>query len=130
MIPITNIKYLLPEMGITQIIEYLTKDGIGACCVFDNNDTKKLIGLITDGDLRRALKENKSEDWPELKVKKLMTYDPITINGDELAIEALNLMENNRKKSISVLPVIDNESNFLGLVRLHDLIQSGLKNIK
>ena len=130
MIPISKIKNLSPEMDIIQIIEYLTKDGIGACCVFDQLNSKKLIGIITDGDLRRALKENKPEQWPELKAKTLMTYDPIIINEEELAVEALNLMENNRKKSISVLPVLDNESNFLGLVRLHDLIQSGLKNIK
>ena len=56
-----------------------------------------------------------------------MTNDPIIINEEELAIEALQLMENNRKKSISVLPVVDKDSNFLGLLRLHDLIQSGLK---
>ncbi len=129
MIPINKIKNLSPEMGITQIIEYLTKDGIGACCVFDKSNSKKLIGIITDGDLRRALKENKSDQWPELKAKTIMTNDPIIINEEELAIDALNLMENNRKKSVSVLPVLDNESNLLGLVRLHDLIQSGLKNI-
>ena len=129
MIPINKLKNLSPEMGITQIIEYLTRDGIGACCVFDESNSKKLIGLITDGDLRRALKENNSEQWQELKAKTLMTNDPIIINEEELAIEALQLMENNRKKSISVLPVVDKNSNFLGLLRLHDLIQSGLKNI-
>ncbi len=130
MIPFKNIKNLSPEMGITQIIEYLTKDGIGACCVFDKKNSKQLIGLVTDGDLRRALKENSTEKWPELKAESLMTNDPITIYDNQLAIEALNLMENNRKKSISVLPVLDSDSNFLGLLRLHDLIQSGLKNIK
>lgn len=129
MIPINKLKNLSPEMGITQIIEYLTRDGIGACCVFDESNSKKLIGLITDGDLRRALKENNSEQWQELKAKTLMTNDPIIIYEEELAIEALQLMENNRKKSISVLPVVDKDSNFLGLLRLHDLIQSGLKNI-
>ena len=56
-----------------------------------------------------------------------MTNDPIIINEEELAIDALKLMENNRKKSIGVLPVFDKKSNFKGLIRLHDLIQSGLK---
>ena len=64
-----------------------------------------------------------------IKSQNPMTNDPIIINEEELAIEALQLMENNRKKSISVLPVVDKDSNFLGLLRLHDLIQSGLKNI-
>ena len=127
MIPFNKIKFLEPEMGITQIIEYLTKDGIGACCVFDNKHRKQLVGLITDGDLRRTLKENTTEKWSKLKAKNLMTSDPIVINEDELAINALKLMENNRKKSIGVLPVFDKKSNFTGLLRLHDLIQSGLK---
>ena len=130
MIPSDEIKFLTPELGILQIIEFLTKDGIGACCVFDNLISKNLVGLITDGDLRRALKENKSEKWSELKAKNLMSNDPIIINEEVLAIDALKLMENNRKKSISVLPVLDKDSKFLGLLRLHDLIQSGLKNIK
>ena len=127
MIPYDQIKFLSPELGILKIIEFLTKDGIGACCVFDNLNSKNLIGLITDGDLRRALKENKSEKWSELKAKNLMSNDPIIINEEVLAIDALKLMENNRKKSISVLPVLDKDSKFLGLLRLHDLIQSGLK---
>ena len=130
MIPYDKIKFLTPELGILQIIEFLTRDGIGACCVFDNLKAKNLIGLITDGDLRRALKENKSEKWSELKAKNLMSNDPIIINEEVLAIDALKLMENNRKKSISILPVLDKDSKFLGLLRLHDLIQSGLKNIK
>ena len=128
MIPITKIKYLLPEMGITQIIEYLTKDGIGACCVFDSSASKKLIGLITDGDLRRTLKKNNPQEWSTLKVRNFMTIDPIIIKEEDLAIDALRLMENNRKKSISVLPVYNLESNCTGLLRLHDLIQSGLKD--
>ena len=128
MIPFDKIKFLNPEMGITQIIEYLTKDGIGACCVLESNKRKELVGLITDGDLRRTLKENTTEKWSKLKAKNLMTRDPIIINEDELAIDALKLMENNRKKSIGVLPVFDNKSNFTGLLRLHDLIQSGLKD--
>ena len=115
-------------MGITQIIEYLTRDGIGACCVFDSSATKKLVGLITDGDLRRTLKRNDPQKWSKLKAKAFMTIDPIIINEEDLAIDALKLMENNRKKSISVLPVYDFESNCTGLLRLHDLIQSGLKD--
>ena len=127
MIPLNKIKILNPEMGITEIIENLTKDGIGACCVFDSQNRTKLVGLITDGDLRRTLKKNTTEKWSKLKAKNLMTSDPIIINEEELAIDALKLMENNRKKSIGVLPVFDKKSNFKGLIRLHDLIQSGLK---
>ena len=126
MIPATSIKFLTPEEDLMQIIEFLTKDGIGACCVTKNKNTKKIIGLITDGDLRRSLKNNSSKEWPKLKAKDLMTLDPITITGSMLAIDALKLMENNRKKSIGILPIVNKEMHCLGLLRLHDLIQSGL----
>ena len=57
-----------------------------------------------------------------------MTKDPIIINKDLLAIDALNIMENNRRKPISVLPVLDNDLQFIGLLRLHDLVKAGLSN--
>ena len=126
MVPATSIKFLTPEEDLMQIIEFLTKDGIGACCVSKNKKTKKIIGLITDGDLRRSLKNNSSKEWPKLKAKDLMTHDPITITENMLAIEALKLMENNRRKSIGILPIVNKEMHCLGLLRLHDLIQSGL----
>ena len=53
--------------------------------VFDESNSKKLIGLITDGDLRRALKKNNPKNGQELKAKTLMTNDPIIINEEELA---------------------------------------------
>ncbi len=89
---------------------------------------KKIIGLITDGDLRRGLKKHPATEWSKLKAENLMTYDPITISKNTLAIEALKLMENNRKKSIGILPIVNKDMICLGLLRLHDLIQSGLSN--
>ena len=55
-----------------------------------------------------------------------MNLDPITIYPDALAVEALNLMEQNHKKPISVLPVVKETNIMVGLLRLHDLVQSGL----
>jgi len=54
--------------------------------------------------------------------------NPLTIYKDSLAIEALKKMEHNNKKPINILPVVDKNNNLLGLLRLHDLIQSGLWN--
>ena len=54
-----------------------------------------------------------------------MTKDPICINKNELAANAIRVMEKNFKKPISVLPVIDSENNICGLLRLHDLVQAG-----
>ena len=55
-----------------------------------------------------------------------MTLDPITIDSNILAIEALNLMENNNKKSISVLPVLNSNKEIIGILKLHDLVKAGL----
>jgi arabinose-5-phosphate isomerase len=58
-----------------------------------------------------------------------MTADPITVQGDVLAIEALEHMERNRRKAIAVLPVVNGEQRMLGLLRLHDLVQAGLTRV-
>ena len=55
-----------------------------------------------------------------------MTPDPITIDGDTLAFDAMKKMERNNKKAISVLPVADVEGTVVGILRLHDLVQAGL----
>ena len=55
-----------------------------------------------------------------------MTPDPITVSAGLLAVEALQRMENNRRKPISVLPVVDENDQLKGLLRLHDLVQAGL----
>jgi arabinose-5-phosphate isomerase len=86
----------------------------------------QLGGLITDGDLRRALQSHPPAEWSLLTASDLMTADPITVSGDTLAIHALEAMESNRRKSISVLPVLGEDRLMLGLLRLHDLVQAGL----
>ena len=85
------------------------------------------MGILTDGDLRRALQEHSAERWTHLTAADLMTSDPITIEGDLLLVQALEKMENNRRQQpISVLPVVDQEKHVIGLLRLHDLVQAGL----
>ena len=94
-------------------------------------ESKMAIALAQAGGLG-VIHRNLSVDQQIAEVKKVkkfesgMVINPVTISPDQTLKEALNLMENNRKKSISVLPVLDSDSNFLGLLRLHDLIQRGL----
>ena len=99
---------------------------IGACWVANQNASERIHGLITDGDLRRALQSHPPRVWHHLTASDLMTADPITIAGDLLAIEALETMERNRRKAIGVLPVVGEGSRMEGLLRLHDLVQAGL----
>ena len=126
--PANELKPLFLFSSFVDVLTELTRGGVGCCWVKENNEKNNLIGLITDGDLRRALRKYDSNEWESLKARDIMTNDPIMINKDLLAIDALNIMENNRRKPISVLPVLDNDSQFIGLLRLHDLVKAGLSN--
>ena len=128
MIPSRNTKGLDNNSNIKNVITQITENGIGATWVYRNKLNKnELLGIITDGDIRRAFKNNPAENWGNLTAKDLMTEDPITIFSEELAIKALTKMELNRKKPISVMPVLKKEDNsFLGLIRLHDLVKAGI----
>ncbi len=125
MIPIKKITGLSPSYPLVDLITSMTQNGIGSAWIEDQYERGKIIGLITDGDLRRALEKNNPSDWISLKAKDIMTVDPICINKQELAANAVKKMEKNFKKPISVLPVINDESKICGLLRLHDLVQAG-----
>ena len=99
------------------IIE-LSKKGLGAVSVVDDDD--KLLGIITDGDLRRQLE--RGVDVYQLRVEDIMISTPSTINKDKLAIDALKLM---KQKNISCLLVTEN-NKAIGTIRLQDIIGVGI----
>ena len=116
-----------PDTKLTDLILTITKNNIGCCCVLES---KKLVGFITDGDLRRALINENPSHWENLTAKNIMTIDPITINSGELAFDALKKMnQNNKNKKIGQMPVIvasKNSSVIIGIIKLKDLIESGI----
>lgn len=126
MVPVERLEPLLGSTPLEEVIGHLTADGVGACWVAQDNDRQQLWGLITDGDLRRALQSHPPQHWHHLTASDLMTADPITIASGLLAIEALETMERNRRKAIAVLPVVEEDCRMVGLLRLHDLVQAGL----
>jgi arabinose-5-phosphate isomerase len=126
MVPLQQLVPLAAEAGLPEVITHLTANGVGACWLADPEDPGRILGLITDGDLRRALQKRGPVEWNQLTATDLMTADPITVPEDTLAIEAINLMEHNPRKPIAVLPVVDAHERMLGLLRLHDLVQAGL----
>lgn len=111
--PVVNSKQTLKEV----IVEISSKR-LGVAAVVDNN---KLIGIVTDGDIRRMLE--KDLDINQLTVKDIMSTSPKTINQSSLAIEALHFMEDH---SISQLLVVDNAANFAGVIHIHDLLREGI----
>ncbi|MGB1196520.1 MAG: KpsF/GutQ family sugar-phosphate isomerase [Synechococcus sp.] len=126
MVPVAQLPSITPTTPLAEVISGLTQGAIGSGWVEDSSQPGRLQGLITDGDLRRALRDHGPERWPTLTAGELMTADPITVSADLLAVEAIQRMEHNRRKPISVLPVVDEKDGLLGLLRLHDLVQAGL----
>ncbi len=126
MLPADQLTPLAPDTPLDAVIGTLTRGAVGSAWVEDPHHPGQLLGLITDGDLRRALRNQPSAQWPGLTAANLMTTDPITTTTTVLAVEALKAMEHNRRKPVTVLPVVNHEGQLQGLLRLHDLVQAGL----
>ena len=104
---------------IENVLMVLTKKKLGAVCISDTGfENGKLLGIITEGDIRRALEHK--EKFFDYVASDIMISTPVTIEKDAMALDALHLMEN-RKSQINVLPVVEN-GNVVGLIRVHDLI--------
>lgn len=103
------------ESSIDNVILVMTEKRLGAVCVM-NGDL--MVGIITEGDIRRALK--RKEEFFNLKAKDIMTRNFTRVSEESMAIDALELMEN-RESQISVLPVFK-DVKLVGIVRVHDLL--------
>jgi arabinose-5-phosphate isomerase len=106
-----------------EVVQRISAGGLGAVNVVD--DAGRLAGIITDGDLRRAIQRLDHEALADLRCDEIMTRNPTVANPELLAYGALQLMED-RPSQISVLPVVDGGRVCVGLIRLHDIVRSGL----
>jgi arabinose-5-phosphate isomerase len=106
-----------------EVLDTISKGGLGAVNVVDEGDL--LVGIITDGDLRRTLQKVKSAELEMLTSSTIMTPNPITVAPSVLAYEALQIMED-RPSQISVLPVVNQEQRCVGLIHLHNIVRSGI----
>lgn len=111
-----------PSASWLEVVKALSKYTLGAVNVVDLENN--LIGIITDGDLRRTIEKTSPEDFSKLTANQMLTKNPTVATPEMLAFDALKLMEE-RERQISVLPVID-ENKVCGLLRLHDIVRSGL----
>ena len=109
--------YVSLKSSIKDVIIEISKKRLGVTAVTEND---KIVGIITDGDLRRMLASTK--DFSKLYAKDIMSHTPKTIAVSAMAIEAMELMETNE---ISQLLVQDN-GRFVGVVHIHDLIKEGI----
>lgn len=111
-----------PKDGWLEVVKAISKYSLGAVNVTDEQGN--LIGIVTDGDLRRTIEKTLPENLANLCADQMMTQKPITTSPETLAFDALQIMEN-RPSQISVLPVVENE-RCVGLLRIHDIVKSGL----
>jgi arabinose-5-phosphate isomerase len=109
---------------LIDILHELTAKRCG-CILISEATTGDLQGIFTDGDLRRAI-QTKGETVFQMGMDALMSSSARTVGPDAYAIEALRQMEENPNRLITVLPVVENKK-IIGLLRMHDILQSGLK---
>jgi arabinose-5-phosphate isomerase len=110
------------DRSIKEMLVAMTRFGVGAVCVVDADC--RLLGLVTDFDVRRALESQ--ESFLAMRITDIMNPKPCTIFDDEMAVAALELMRL-RRKPTAVLPVLNRDHNLVvGIIHLHDLISAGL----
>ncbi|MFQ6069665.1 MAG: SIS domain-containing protein [Candidatus Aminicenantales bacterium] len=110
-----EIPKVLAATPMKDVLEEMTSKKLGVTCIVDSEE--RLIGIITDGDLRRMLMKYGNKIL-EKTARDCMTPDPITIDKDDLATKALNLMEKNK---ITSLIIKNSEEKIEGIIHLHDL---------
>ncbi len=107
------------ETTLLNALSEISAKGFGMTIVVDDADA--IIGIFTDGDLRRAL--DRGEDVRTVKIGDVMTHSPLTSRPDTLAAEALTVMENHK---ITALVVANNDNQPVGVLHMHDLLSAGL----
>ncbi len=117
-----QVAWAAPGDSFKQVVMAMTRCPLGAACVVAEDGS--LLGLITDGDVRRTLERH--DDIRPLRAADVMTAQPVVIGPEARLLDALRLMEN-RRSQIAVLPVVESGSaRCLGLIRVHDICQAGL----
>jgi arabinose-5-phosphate isomerase len=106
-----------PDASIKKVIFEISEKRLGVTAVVDDN---KVIGIITDGDIRRML--NERDSFADLTAKDIMTKNPKTTHSEAMVIDAFHLMEDFK---ITQLIVVD-ESEFKGVLHLHDILKEGI----
>ena len=117
-ITINNMKpQVSPEANIKEVIVVISENMLGATAVLEN---EKIVGVITDGDIRRMLTNN--EEFIHLTAKDIMSSSPNTIANSALAVKALELLQTNDISQV----LVEEEGKYVGVVHLHNLVKEGI----
>lgn len=112
-----------PTDKLVEVLVELSNKRCG--CILITNANQQMQGIFTDGDLRRAL-QTKGATVLQTPMQDLMTVSAKYIEPQKLAWEAMQIMEGDQKRAITVLPVLEQGQKVVGLIKLHDILQSGL----
>ena len=113
-----DVPMVAPTSPMQQVVLEISGKCLGVTAVVKD---QKVIGAITDGDLRRMLERN--PDYSQLLAQDVMTKRPKTVLQDALAVDALELM---KSKNITNLFVVDDDDRYLGVIHIHDIIKEGI----
>ncbi|MDR1702984.1 MAG: KpsF/GutQ family sugar-phosphate isomerase [Sporomusaceae bacterium] len=120
----SDIPMITADKTVKEALFVITAKGLGATLVVESLETAQIIGLVTDGDIRRSLEAG--HEFLDKPVAELMTKKPRTITKDKLAAHALYTMEKNKPRPITLLPVIDKNRQAIGIIHLTDLLRQGV----
>ncbi len=119
----TELPVISPDATLSSVMLEISGKRLGCVCVIDSNNV--LLGIITDGDLRRCFQRDGEINVKDIKANDLMSRTPKSTASDTLAIEALRTMEEPLPK-VMQLPVLDEAKKVIGLIHLHDIVKAGI----
>lgn len=112
-----------PNDRLEEVLVELSNKRCGCILIIDTES--HLLGIFTDGDLRRVLQKY-GGDVMKLEMEEIMSHNPRSITPDTLAWNALQQMEEDKVRRIMMLPVVDSNKKVAGLLHMHDIVQSGI----
>lgn len=117
-----NIPLCKPEDRLVDMLVELSNKRCG--CLIVVNDDQELLGIFTDGDLRRSL-QNQGPSALEKNMASLMTSTAVSVPKNLLAVDAVKIMQKDPKRWVMISPVIE-EKKVVGVIRIHDIVRAGL----
>jgi arabinose-5-phosphate isomerase len=117
-----EVPFAKPDDALSTMLTEFTNKRLGAIAIVDPE--QNLLGIFTDGDLRRAL-QTFGSDILHKSMHHLMTCMPLSISKEMLAWDALKFMQKDPKKFVMILPVVDGQK-VVGMLRMHDIVQAGI----
>lgn len=111
------------DATLAEVMQTISSKRLGITCVSDSSNV--LLGVITDGDLRRYLQAHPQIDINKVQAQELMSKNPKVISESILAIDALHVMQDTLPK-VMHLPVVDDARHILGVIHLHEIVRAGI----